>query len=487
MATTHAPTFRHVRLQPRALEWARSEWLCLVAVAWYVAILALLAPRLFTGDTWVMLASGREVARDLVPDADTLTVIAQGRDWVDQQWLAQLVFYGAAKAGLRWAFLLHVVVLGCAAAILVTAARRRGGSLRSTALACVLMLIASSWGWYVRTQALAFVIYALLLWLLVEDRTGPRVRTLGALVLLAVWANLHGSVLLGAAAVVVYGFFVLAGRGRTGHERFIAALLCVGAPLATLVSPYGTDLLAYYDRMLLHPPFRDFVVEWQQTPLTLRTAPFWLAAVGAALLVIRRRRAFAAFELALLALTLVSAVIAIRGVVWFALAGIVLLPHAVDLESPFLARRRTGSHDGAFALSVVVAAIGLIVWTVASFPARLSAVWPGRTADEVRAFVGADHSSRVFADEWLADWLLWNVPELRGRLAYDARVELLTRAEISTIVRFESGARPDAAIVRPYSLFVLRSTDRAAVASLRAHGFHVVDRDALAVVARRDK
>jgi hypothetical protein len=37
-----------------------------------------------------------------------------------------------------------------------------------------------------------------------------------------------------------------------------------------------------------------------------------------------------------------------------------------------------------------------------------------------------------------ADWLLWKLPELRGRTAYDVRFELLTAAELEAIVRYKS-------------------------------------------------
>jgi hypothetical protein len=39
----------------------------------------------------------------------------------------------------------------------------------------------------------------------------------------------------------------------------------------------------------------------------------------------------------------------------------------------------------------------------------------------------------VFADETVADWLLWLRPELRNRIAYDARLELLRAGEFRTL------------------------------------------------------
>jgi hypothetical protein len=42
----------------------------------------------------------------------------------------------------------------------------------------------------------------------------------------------------------------------------------------------------------------------------------------------------------------------------------------------------------------------------------------------------------VFADGTFADWLLWVTPELRNRIAYDARFELLNEGEFSRLSNY---------------------------------------------------
>jgi len=44
--------------------------------------------------------------------------------------------------------------------------------------------------------------------------------------------------------------------------------------------------------------------------------------------------------------------------------------------------------------------------------------------------------TRVFATSRDADWILWRIPELRGRLAYDVRFEIYDRETFERIVRF---------------------------------------------------
>ena len=50
--------------------------------------------------------------------------------------------------------------------------------------------------------------------------------------------------------------------------------------------------------------------------------------------------------------------------------------------------------------------------------------------------VAATPETRVFATSRDADWILWRIPELRGRLAYDVRFEIYDRETFERIVRF---------------------------------------------------
>jgi hypothetical protein len=80
-------------------------------------------------DGWLALLAGREIVQHGLPSHDTLTVWAEGRRWIDQQWLAQVALYGLQRlGGYRLVMLFHAALalggFGAACAI----ARRRGAS-----------------------------------------------------------------------------------------------------------------------------------------------------------------------------------------------------------------------------------------------------------------------------------------------------------------------------------------------------------------------
>src|SRR5207302_4448420 len=98
-------------------------------------------PDLLRQDGWLTLVSGRFVAHVGLPSTDSLTAWTIGARWIDQQWLAQLIFFRLFAVGdLRRVMLTHDALLVVALASAVAAARWRGGSVRSVALVATLAL-----------------------------------------------------------------------------------------------------------------------------------------------------------------------------------------------------------------------------------------------------------------------------------------------------------------------------------------------------------
>src|SRR5262249_27555691 len=153
-----------------------------------------------------------------------------------------------------------------------------GGTPRSVAWTAVVALLPIAQSDAMRTQSLVYVLFVALLWLLVRDsRAESRLVWLG-LPIVALSANLHGSAALAAALVVLRGlaaaYDLLRRRTLAGIER---AIVLIGAPVLCLfASPYGFDLVHYYNRTLNNPGFKGMVTEWQASTLTLFHIPFYV-------------------------------------------------------------------------------------------------------------------------------------------------------------------------------------------------------------------
>jgi hypothetical protein len=401
-----------------------------------IVLLTVFAPSLVVGDTWLTLMAGREIVDHGLPHSEELTILGQGATWTDQQWLAQLVFYAAHElAGLRAVVVLDILLVLLALSLAAGAARSLGASSRSTFLIGLLAVLAGPWGWTIRAQSAALPLFAGTLWLLVDAyRNGMRRRTLLVLPLLVLWANLHGSVVLGAGLTALLAMAVLV-RDR-GANALLPATLLVIAPLCVLATPYGWDVVAYYDLMLVDAPFAEILREWQWSTPSGTTALFWALALLAVVLVAlpRCRQKLSIFELLVLGVTFVGAVQAVRGVIWFALACAAILPAALDglLTRADPSARRVNL--GISSASLAGLAVALVV-TLAQPQSWFSQEWPEERVEAVRTAT-RDPSTRLFATDGTADWLLWRIPELRGRIAYDVRFELYDERTLDAISRY---------------------------------------------------
>jgi len=465
---------------------AEEEHILVVLLAGFGLIFLLVfPPAILVNDSWLNLMAGREVWENGLPNRDELTVYGLGSTWTDQQWLAQLVVYGAHSLGghalLSIATATSVVL---AFSIAAAASRSLGAGPRAIWVLFLPVLMAAPWGWSVRAQMLALPLYTGLLWLLASEARRPTRRVWIALALLVVWANVHGSVALGALLVVLLAAYELVtSRGRSWLRSGALAVL---APLAVLATPYGPlETARYYHLLLVDPPFAGRVTEWHWAEPALNTLFFYVLAAITLPLVVWGRRRLTLFDLAILALTFAGAVNAIRGIVWFALACMVFAPVAIgrSLESrnPGPPLRRLNLGISAVLAAALLAVAGSLFTRDESW---FEEYWPREVVEAVRSEV--QPGDRVFAPDRFSDWLLWKIPELRGRVAYDVRFELYDREFFDRLAEYNGEAGDWKSFAEGYRIVLVDETRRSHTAEfLREPGARVVyEGDEVTVVAR---
>ena len=478
----------------RVEAFAEREAVLVVLSAVYAVILLAVMPQMLVQDSWLALVSGREIVANGLPHTDTFTVWTQGVEWIDQQWLAQVAFYGLfALGGVELALLAHVGLLVVAFASGLAAARSLGASTRSVCLVGMLCMFAAPWGLQLRAQTFAVPLFVWLLWLLATDSRTPSRRVFLVLPILVLWANLHGTVVLAALLVaargVTYGIAELRKPARSAAWGRRTALLTI-LPFACLfASPYGLELAGYYRTMLVSPLMRTFVDEWGASVPSASTMLFYVVGIAAAALLLRHRSRLTAFEQLALLVMLVAGVSAIRSIVWFALAALILLPRLVDGALSQWSRQ-LGRAPKRILASAALAASFVATGVVVAQPSGWStSAWPAAAATQVAGIAATRPAATVFADARYADWLLWEQPQLVGRIAYDIRFELFSRQHFEQLVAYQSRTGGDwrRAIDAHDVLVVDQSGQPQVVRALRAGAaYEVAYRDdELAVLARR--
>lgn len=471
----------------RARRWLEEEGLVCLVLALLVWRLSSGLPEQIVSDGWLALVSGREIVQHGLPMHDALTLWGQGKDWIDQQWLAQLSFYGLyTVGGIKLLALVHMLFTCGAAGLALVAARRLGASSRATTWIGAPAVILIAWGsWNVRPQSLVYPLFVGLVWLLARDSREPSARVFLFVPLLVLWSNLHGSALLAAGLVALHG--LVQGferyRGRVDASRLRVAALVVVPVLCLFASPYGFGVARYYRDVLVNPDFSRFVVEWDATTLKIPTAPFFVLVLGALWLIGRNSSRLTTFEKAALVFTAFAGFAAVRSVIWFAFVAIVLLPGALEASlrpAPLTGRLRRANL--AIGLASLIFAIASPLAAASQTSAWYSRDYSSTAAAAVAKAARIAPSSRILANEAFADWLLFTRPELRGRVAYDARFELLSSRRLQEAFSFRIHAGGWQRVSRTFDVFVLegdveRATRRdllAARNTCQLHGGDIV-------------
>jgi hypothetical protein len=411
----------------------------LAVVVGVIACVLLFAARwLFHQDSWLALLAGREIYHSGIPHHDTLTVLTHGRTWVDQQWLAQLVMYGLFRVGgLGLVSVVHVALVTGSLAAAIVVGRRRGSSTAALMLVlvvgAVLVLFSSL---VVRAQPYAYPLFVATFFLLSSDSRSPSTRVYWCLPLLVLWANLHGSAALGAGMVSLRGLTILyEGRreDRGGRRLLPGIVLTVGGPLCLLLTPYGLGAVDYYSSTLFNPDFTRLVGEWGPVTALLPDAVALFVLAGLTLWSMGREPGrLTSWERVVLVVLFAGGILALRNVVWVEFA--LLMVPAIRVTSGEGAPVRPLVNK-ALAVVVTAAVIVFVALALVRHDREFERGYPAGLASQVAHVTAGDQTIKVFADLHYADWLLWRLPQLRGRVAFDARLELQPAGRLDRLAR----------------------------------------------------
>ncbi len=210
---------------PEAESWAWTA--CVVAVATIlVAVLGVLGADLL----WAVALGDHIVRTGNVPAGLPFAAAPTG-EWRNPFVLGEVLL--ALLGRLGDGALLGALVVSVAATLCLLAVdmRRAGASDPSTAVTLIAVLVAGLAAFFImRIQVFSPALFAALLLVLRKDHETPSGRIWLVVPILALWANLHGTVLVGLALAVCYLLF---GRLRRRPRSSIILMAAAGLALTT--------------------------------------------------------------------------------------------------------------------------------------------------------------------------------------------------------------------------------------------------------------
>ena len=425
--------------------WRVGAWAWFSAVVSLVLAVNTMFSRYLVPDSYYDLFAGRYIVLHGIPHHNVVTVASRGASWTDQQWLAQVVYYCAwVTGGYQGLVATSAVLVTAGFAILALVMRHRDVPPTRMFAWTAIAFLACLGNTVIRAQSFAYPLFALTLWLVLEDSRAARLRARTWLLVpvLVLWANIHGSVLLGAGFAATYaGYRVAKAVLREDYLSIPAYLaLAVVAPAAVLCTPYGTAVLSYYARFVGNPVLAHYVPEWSRpSPLDPLSWGFFALALGtiAAIGVAWHRGTRPDPLLGGLALILLAlALTAIRNQAWFAFAGSLLAADTLARSSrgrvPVLS---AGFRWGTAAVLGALAVMSLGALAVTPDRHLENGISP-RAVAVTAAIASSQPGLRVLGDDSYGSAVLWLAPVTFGRVAFDARLEQYSDAELNAYADF---------------------------------------------------
>jgi hypothetical protein len=309
-------------------------------------------------DLWGHLRFGLDMLRThALARTDPYSYTAFGRPWIDQEWLAELIL--AAAYSLAGTAGLALLRLGLCIALLAVCYRcllARGLPLVQAGALVLLYSIPMSIGTIeIRPQLFTYLLF-LAVWLVLEQAERGRPRALWFLPpLFALWANLHGGFLAGAAVVTAWAaLHILLDPSRhegllRGPGAALSAARAIAAPLAlalaaTCFNPYSVQLPFFLLRTAAMP--RPETADWQPLQIGSAAGLAYLATLAVSLLgIIRTRRRRSPVMIILFGAMVLAPLIAIRHLPLFALAALAVAgEHVQDAWDQVRPRRGGASY-----------------------------------------------------------------------------------------------------------------------------------------------
>ena len=409
---------------------------------------------LYHSDIWGHVSYGNWMLdHHELPAEDPYVPLAEGVPVVATAWLSQVILAlierGAGAEGLSHVFALSVLFTYLLYARVFFLQTGRAGSACGGVI--LVWLISFTRHAVIRPEMFGALCFAILLWLIVradprhsERVTGARSDDrvpwslwLGIPALFVVWANLHGSFVVGFAVLVSFllgrSFQVVVQSRRLkavaeDHQVRRWLLLTELAVAASLINPYGMDLVIHTMLFSSNPNLND-VLEWMRLGMaSIQGIQVGLSCLLLSVLLRYSRARVSPASVVMLMIFLTAVCLRIRMLTWYApIVVFAIMPHLANVLDRNAGRRSSA----AFAVMgarlprrsyqyTLIAA--LIVWVCFSFSPASRVVLGGKPRSQDHLYNSDTPrgiseylrqnppEGQIVNPQWWGDWLVWDGP-----------------------------------------------------------------------------
>ncbi len=280
-------------------------------------------------DLWGHIRFGEDLWKaKTLSRVDPYSFTAHGQPWINHEWLAELIFYLTYRHLGDAGLLFGKLGIG----LIIVSVVWKIGTFRNqaplvSAGVIVLAIYVISPGFMTRPQVFSFLFFTLFLYVLHAYSAKQKNLLFLLPCIMALWVNLHAGFLMGwALMAVVVASKTLASlvSGKNQDEVRSLWLWFVAASLATLLNPYGYNLIVFLYKSLSVP---RPISEWKA--VTLWDLSSWHTKVLIVLFLatlLAKLKQSQGWEVAAIVMTLIASLLHQRHTPFF---GIMVAPYLV--------------------------------------------------------------------------------------------------------------------------------------------------------------
>lgn len=241
-------------------------------------------------DIWFHMKAGQVISETgSFIYKDIFSFSAAGRDWLYHEWLFGVIsYYVYSIFGINGLILGKAILLTLTFVIIYRCMRLRGANPYLSSFILFIAVLAARFRFTERPHVFKFLFIAAFIYILDLYRLKGKNRLWLLPVLQLLWTNIHGSFILGPAIIAIY----LLASAVSGKRQEIKVLttIFIMASLATILNPYGIDLLSFSlgfgEKKVL-----SSITEWSPTTLQSFGGAFgFLFITGSASFILKYRR-----------------------------------------------------------------------------------------------------------------------------------------------------------------------------------------------------
>ncbi len=303
-----------------------------------------------------------------LPRYDMYSFTVTGAPWINHEWLAEIPFYFAWRAGgLAGLNVATLIVIELIFFGLLYLCYQESGHYKASIVACCLVAFLAKVSYGPRTILFGYLYLVILLIILQRFRKKGRTPLWLVPVLFCGWINTHGSWSLGLIAftIIAVAGLVQKGWGLVEAQPWSASqfgkLVVTGlaSAAALFVNPFGPKLVWYPFDLAFHQKLNiSHVAEWVSVDFhNLRGKLMFLLLVALLLSALLRRRRWTITELGLLLFALYSGLTYIRFLFLLAVVSAPLLAKLLDSIPRYRPREDTPLINAAVISLMIVGAV----------------------------------------------------------------------------------------------------------------------------------